>query len=205
MQRVLSLAAVVCAICPPTNGNLPSTSCARGAPILPSLPDRASFTTFPWTSPPTHFTPPGQLFLSFNGPDQRLSWDPHGDRAYYLGSALTHYRCHRVYVVSTRTERITLTLAHFLLPFFHFAESDLPPPLPTSPTSARPSLTLDGTDLIGQFFNGPDLVLCRLVPGEDKLDPTGPQLQAGWVTTLRYTALGGATHTCQQDVVAVLL
>ena len=26
-------------------------------------------------------------------------------------------------------------------------------------------------------------------------NPTGPQLQAGWVPTLRYTSLGGATHT----------
>jgi hypothetical protein len=112
---------------------------------------------------------------------------------------------HRVYVISTRTERTTLNLAHFPLPFFHFAESDLPPTLPTSPISARPSLTLDGTDLIGQFFNDPDLVLCRLAPGEGNLDPTGPQIQAGWVPTLRYTALGGATHTCQQDVVSVLL
>ncbi len=31
--------------------------------------------------------PPGQLCLSFNGPDYRLSWDPHEDRAYYLGPA----------------------------------------------------------------------------------------------------------------------
>ncbi len=59
----------------------------------------------------------GQLCLSFNRPDHRLSWDPHGDRAYYLGPALTHYRCHRVYIVSTRSERITLTLAHFPLPY----------------------------------------------------------------------------------------
>ena len=94
--------------------------------------------------------PPGQLCLAFNSPDHRLSWDPHGDRAYYLGPALTHYRCHRVYIVSTRSERTTLTLAHFPLPCFHFAESDLPPPLTTSPTSARPSPTLDGTDLIGR-------------------------------------------------------
>jgi hypothetical protein len=156
------------------------------------------------------------MSFSFNGPDHRLSWDPHGDRAYYLGPALTRYRCHRVYIVSTRTERITLTLAHFPLPFFHFAESDLPPPLPTLPTSARPFPTLDGTDLIaqcagqhypaaqlpvpGRVFNDPDLGLCRVVdvgpphclaPGEGNLDPTGPQLQAGWVPTLRYSLLGG--------------
>jgi hypothetical protein len=97
----------------------------------PSLSAWSGLHHLPMTLPPT----PGQLCLSFNSPDHRLSWDPHGDRAYYLGPALTHYRCHRVYIVSTSTERITLTLAHFPLPYFHFTESDLPPPLPTSPTS----------------------------------------------------------------------
>jgi hypothetical protein len=51
-----------------------------------------------------------------------------------------------------------------------------------------PSPTFDGTDLIGRVFNDPDLGLCRVVawrPGEGNLDPNGPQLQAGWVPTLR--------------------
>ncbi len=30
---------------------------------------------------PYDFNGPGQLCLSFNDPDHRLSWDPHGDRA----------------------------------------------------------------------------------------------------------------------------
>ena len=42
----------------------------------------------------------------------------------------------------------------------------------------------------------------RLAPGEGNLDPTGPQLQAGWVPTLRYTSLGGATHTSSVTEVA---
>ncbi len=132
---------------------------------------------YDFSAHPIH--PPGQLCLAFNGPDHRLSWDPHGDRAYYLGPALTHYRCHRVYVVSTRLERITLTLAHFTLPFFHFAASDLPPlPIP-DPSSTRPSPTLDGTDLIGRVFNDPDLGLCRVVE-------VGPP---------HHLAPGGATST----------
>ncbi len=149
-------------------------SCALGAPISHSLPGRAH---------PLHS--PGQLCLSFIGPDHRISLDPHGDSAYYLGPSLTHYRCHRVYIVCTHSERITLTLAHSPFPFFHFAESILPPPLPASPTSTstHPSLTLDDTDLIGRVFNYPDLGLChvtevgprlRLVPGVDDLAPTGP-------------------------------
>ena len=79
------------------------------------------------------------------------------------------------------SERITLTLAHFLLPLFHFAASDLPPPLHPDPSATRPSPTLDGTDLIGRVFIDPDLGLCRVVevgpphrlaPGEGNLDPT---------------------------------
>jgi hypothetical protein len=156
---------------------------------------------YDFSAHPIH--PPGQLCLALNGPDHRLSWDSLGDRAYCLGPALTHYRYHRVYVVFTRLERITLTLAHFPLPFFHFAASDLPPlPIP-DPSSTRSSPTLDGTDLIGRIFNDPDLGLCRVVevgpphclaPGEGNLDATGPHLQAGWVPTLRYTSLVGATH-----------
>ncbi len=35
----------------------------------------------------------------------------------------------------------------------------------------------------------------RLAPGKGNLDPTGPQFQAGWVPTLRYTSQIGAKHT----------
>ena len=143
---------------------------------------------YDFSAHPLH--PPGQLCLAFSGPEHRDTWAPHGDRAFILGPALTHYRCHRVYVVSSRSERITLTLAHFPLPLFHFAASDLPPPPNPDPSATRSSPPLDGTDLIGRVFIDPDLGLCRVVevgpphrlaPGEGNLDPTGPQLQAGWV------------------------
>jgi hypothetical protein len=71
------------------------------------------------------------------------------DRAFTLGPALTHYRFQRVYVVSSRSERITLTLAHFPLPLFHFAASDLPPPPTPDPSATRPFPTLDGTAVRG--------------------------------------------------------
>jgi hypothetical protein len=81
---------------------------------------------YDFSAHPIH--PPGQLCLAFSDPDNRETWAPHGDRAFTLGPALTHYRCQRVYVVSPRSERIAFTLAHFPLPLFHFAASDLPPP-----------------------------------------------------------------------------
>jgi hypothetical protein len=56
-------------------------------------------------------------------------------------------------------------------------------PLPTDPTSFRPSPTLDGMDLIGQVLNDPDLGLCRVIefgpphrlaPGEGNATSTQP-------------------------------
>ncbi len=106
--------------------------------------------SYDFSAHPLH--PPGQLCLAFSSPDHHDTWAPHGDRAFTLSPALTHYRCQRVYVVSSRSERITLTLAHFPLPLFHFAASDLPPPPTPDPSATRPSPTLDGTDLIGRVF-----------------------------------------------------
>ena len=246
-REVLSLAAVACDVCAPTNPQIQpcregskdrqnpshlclptltflttsgtvssplpkslSTSCVPGALIPLSLPGLA-YTVFHTTSPSTPIHPPGQLCLAFSSPDHRDTWAPHGDRAFTLGPALTHYRCQRVYIVSSCSERITLTLAHFPLPLFHFAATDLPPPPTPDPFATHPSPTLDGTDLIGRVFNDPDLGLCRVVevgpphrlaPGEGNFDPTGPQIQAGWVPTLRYTSLGGATHTSSATEVA---
>ncbi len=97
----------------------------------PSLSAWSSVHHLPYDFAAHPLHPPGQLCLS---------WDPHGDRAYYLGPALTHYRCHRVYIVSTRTKRITLYLAHFPLTFFHFAESNLPPPHLLQPALSPPSM-----------------------------------------------------------------
>jgi hypothetical protein len=43
----------------------------------------------------------------------RSSWEQHAARAFYLGPALKHYKCHRVFVTTTQAERITDTLDWF--------------------------------------------------------------------------------------------
>jgi hypothetical protein len=43
----------------------------------------------------------------------RSSWEQHAARAYYLGPALLHYKCHRVWITTTNAERITDTLDWF--------------------------------------------------------------------------------------------
>jgi hypothetical protein len=84
----------------------------------------------------------GQLYLVFSDPDHRDTWAPHRDRAFTLGPALTHYRYQRVYVVSSRSERITLALAHFPLPYFTSPSLTFPHPLPPTPLPPIPPLLL---------------------------------------------------------------
>ena len=43
--------------------------------------------------------------------DKRESWAPHGIDCFYIGAALQHYRCHRVYVPATNDIRITDSLS----------------------------------------------------------------------------------------------
>ena len=54
--------------------------------------------------------PPGIKVVSFNNPDDRTTWGPHGIPAFYIGPAQEHYRCHQVYVPSTNRTRVTDTI-----------------------------------------------------------------------------------------------
>lgn len=47
-------------------------------------------------------------------PAIRASWAPHGTHGYYLGLALSHYRCNRVWTTNSRSIHISDTLAWFL-------------------------------------------------------------------------------------------
>ena len=57
--------------------------------------------------------PPGIHVLVHEKPDNRKSWAPHANDAWYIGPALEHYRCFRVYMRETQSERITDTLTWF--------------------------------------------------------------------------------------------
>ena len=43
-------------------------------------------------------------------PKSRRTWEAHTKTGYYLGAAWDHYRCHRVWVKDTRSERIGQTV-----------------------------------------------------------------------------------------------
>ena len=61
----------------------------------------------------TPLAPPGTKVLVHEKPEVRPMWATHGSDGWYLGPALEHYRCYRVYVTSTRAERISDTVEFF--------------------------------------------------------------------------------------------
>jgi hypothetical protein len=59
----------------------------------------------------TPLDPPGIKVLVHDKPQVRGTWAPHASPGLYLGPAMNHYRCYRVWMRTTRSERITDTLA----------------------------------------------------------------------------------------------
>lgn len=55
--------------------------------------------------------PVGSLMLAFSPSNQRESWEVYGLKGFYLGPSLKHYRCHRIYVINTSSERVIDTIA----------------------------------------------------------------------------------------------
>ena len=54
--------------------------------------------------------PPGTKVILHSKPAQRKSWAFHGEQGWYIGPALQHYRCLRIYIPKTHAERITDTV-----------------------------------------------------------------------------------------------
>ena len=61
----------------------------------------------------TPLGPPGTKVLVHEKPNNRETWAPHAVDGWYLGPAMNHYRCFRVWINSTQAERITDTLTWF--------------------------------------------------------------------------------------------
>jgi hypothetical protein len=57
--------------------------------------------------------PPGTRVVAHEKPNQRASWDPHGVDGCYLGPAPDHYRCYRVHINKTKSDRIVNTVEFF--------------------------------------------------------------------------------------------
>ena len=62
----------------------------------------------------TPLAPPGTKVVIHENPDKKYSWAAHGVDGWYLGPALEHYLCYRVYVTNTRADRNSDTVKFFL-------------------------------------------------------------------------------------------
>jgi hypothetical protein len=58
----------------------------------------------------TPLAPPGIKVLAHVRPEARKTWAPHADDGFYLGPAMHHYRCHRIWMTKTAAERIVQTV-----------------------------------------------------------------------------------------------
>ena len=74
----------------------------------------------------TPLAPLGCKVLIHEKPDRRASWAAHGIEGWYIGPAMEHYRCHKIYVPATRKERTSDTVEFFpaytKVPFANSAE-----------------------------------------------------------------------------------
>ena len=57
--------------------------------------------------------PPGIKVLIHEKSNVRRTWAPHGIEGWYLGPAMEHYRCYRVYASKTGGERVSDTIEFF--------------------------------------------------------------------------------------------
>jgi len=57
--------------------------------------------------------PPGTKILAHVRPEDRKSWAVHTAKGYYIGPTMNHYRCHRVWIQATNSERIAQTLVWY--------------------------------------------------------------------------------------------
>jgi hypothetical protein len=61
----------------------------------------------------TPLGPPGTRVLIHELPSARGTWSPHAVHGYYTGPATNHYRCYKVWVAETASERIANTLVWY--------------------------------------------------------------------------------------------
>ena len=54
--------------------------------------------------------------VAFEPPDKHNSWETHGTLGWYIGPALHHYRCWKIYVTKTAATRVCDTVKLFPKP-----------------------------------------------------------------------------------------
>ena len=84
----------------------------RPSKLNPKLSAYAQlFGTFDFNKTP--LAPPGCRAIAYDTPSHRATWNSKGTETWYVGPAMEHYRCHRLYVPSSRAKRIANTVDFF--------------------------------------------------------------------------------------------
>ena len=95
----------------------------------------------------TPIAPIGVKVVAHVPADDRESWGQHGEVGFYAGRALDHYRCYRIWIVKTKTYRISDCVAWFPVTSINSSESSkatayplVPPGFAPLPAVIAPSL-----------------------------------------------------------------
>jgi hypothetical protein len=73
----------------------------------------------PYDFSATPIAPPGMKIVSHEKPKiNRATWAPHGQTGFYVGPAMSHYRCFRVWITATNSIRVTDTLSWHPIPLY---------------------------------------------------------------------------------------
>jgi hypothetical protein len=67
----------------------------------------------PFNFDATPLAPPGKRIVTHEKPKERATWAARGVSGWYIGPALEHYRCYKVYITETGGERISDTAEFF--------------------------------------------------------------------------------------------
>jgi hypothetical protein len=115
----------------------------------------------------TPLAPPGTRVLSHDKLANRTSWATHGEEGWYLGPAMEHYRCYRVFIIKTKAERDSDTVTFFpvrvTMPALSAADRAvraanelihaLRNPHPASPLTPIGTEQLQGLEQLSEIFN----------------------------------------------------
>ena len=95
-----------------------SLNLVRGSRVNPALSAYAQlYGAFDYNRTP--LAPPGIRVLVHEKPTIRETWAPHAVDGWYIGPAMHHYRCFRVWIDETQAERTSDTVAWFPTKFEH--------------------------------------------------------------------------------------
>ena len=57
----------------------------------------------------THMAPPEVKVVAHTKPGRQEMWVQHGEVGFYVGLAIEHYRCNKVYFFKTRIVKVLIT------------------------------------------------------------------------------------------------